>query len=485
MQKNTKLAQKFKVLIGFGFPLILSGVSFLVLYNNTYRGFVILFLLLTLNLLVFFGAKKFFSSPSLIQALRVSSVCVLTIVLSVILLEAVFPILLPKDYSQIMELTRTDKDTRRLDDFHPDRIFGHLNEKGGNLIEGIRNSVIAWHKPGANFVYFGYDPNNKTRYLNFHKWNSIGYYDHNYNIVKPKNVFRVVLIGDSYVESVQVPLELTFHKLTENALNAMKSGSDLKRYELIALGNSGYGQRDEFDVLRTQGLKYEPDLVIIALCGNDFCDDDPELKWELIMAGGTITPVVRRLAHHGFLALAFMRKRSEDIFRNRLTMNPELLQWSRKDIPRVEKAWIRTLNYARNSRDLCEANGIKFLLLYVGSEIEVRYTLDPHRTIAALKTMGGPHATMDWDILKSVRRMKNYCKKFHINFASMVGPLAEAQQRTGKVVFADHYSFFGQEVVADTLTCFMKEFTMFGKTITESIKHCFEPSTHLDHVLNN
>lgn len=170
-----------------------------------------------------------------------------------------------------------------------------------------------------------YDPNSQMRYLNFHAWNSTGYFDHDYSINKSRGVFRVVLIGDSYVESVQMPLGLTFHKLTETALNQSKLATDGKHYEFIALGNSGYGQRDEFDVLRTQGIKYDPDLVIIGICGNGFCRDDPELKWELIMAGGTITPVVRRLAHHGFLALAFMKRRTEDVFRNRVTMNPELL----------------------------------------------------------------------------------------------------------------------------------------------------------------
>ena len=164
---------------------------------------------------------------------------------------------------------------------------------------------------------------------------------------------------------------------------------------------------------------------------------------------------------------------AEDVFRNRVTMNPELLQWSKKNIPKVEKAWLRTLDYARKSRDLCQANGINFLLLFIGSEIEVRYALDPEGTVASLKAMGGPHTRMDWDILKSAKRMKTYCDRFHINFASLVGPLAEAQGRTGKVFFADHYSFFGQEVVAATLTCFMQELTNLGKTMKESIDHCF------------
>ena len=480
MLSQKKFGRIFEAFLGYGFPIIGSGILFAMLYNNTNHGFVILFLLLLSNLVIFVGCKRLSPSIMLTESLRFSSVCAITLILSVILVELLFPFFLPKDYSQIMESTRIDRARQRLGDFHPDQIFGQFNEKNIEHVETILNADIAWHKPGANFVYFGYDPNRKIRYLNFHKWNLTGHFDYDYRINKPDNVFRVVLIGDSYVESVQVPLELTFHKLTETALNQSRLVPHGRRYEFVALGNSGFGQKDEFDVLKTQGIKYDPDLVIIALCGNDFCDDDPELKWDLIEAGGTITPPVRQLAHHGFIALAFIKKRMEDVFRNRTNMNPELLQWSGQDIPKVENAWRRTLDYVKKSRDLCQAYGINFLLIYVGSEIEVRYALDPKGTVAALKAMGGPHATMDWDILKSVQRMKTYCDRFQINFASLVGPLAEAQGRTGKVVFADHYSFYGQEVVANTLTCFMQQFTILRKTIKESIDHCFNQQA-LDH----
>ena len=99
----------------------------------------------------------------------------------------------------------------------------------------------------------------------------------------------------------------------------------------------------------------------------------------------------------------------------------------KRDILKVEKAWLRTLDYARKSRDLCQTNEINFLLLFTGSEIEVRYALDPEGTVASLKAMGGPHARMDWDKLKSVKRMKTCCDRFRINFASLLEPLAEAQ----------------------------------------------------------
>lgn len=434
-----------------------------------------LFIIVCANLAIFVGSKRIFQNDTLTTRLRLGSVMVITVVISILLLETAFPFLLPQDYSQVSDFTKTNSIRDNFKDFQPDMVFDYSRDKQGNTkqVKDILNEKLTWHKPGGTFVYFGYDPNRKTRYMNRIRWNKTGYFDHEYPISKPSKVYRVVLIGDSYVESVQAPLESTFHKLTESALNELETGTNSRKYQLIALGNSGFGQKSNFDVLRTQGMKYEPNLVIMALCGNDFCDDDPELKGELVAAGGSVTPVVRQLAHHGFFALAFMKKRIEDIARNRIKMSPELLQWSGTELPVVENAWSRTMNYVKTSRDYCESRGAVFVLMYVGSEIEVRYALDPEGTLAALRAMGGPHETMTWDISRSVNRVQKYCDQFHINFANLVGPLARAQKATGKNVFADHYSFFGQEVVAASLTCFMKEYTMRGKTMDQSLRDCF------------
>jgi hypothetical protein len=475
LPNQTRLVRILTWLIGYGFPIVGSGVGFFILYNNVKNGFINLFIILCANLAIFVISKRIFQNDSLISRLRFGCVMAITVIVSILLLETAFPFLLPQDYSQTSDFTKTNSIRDDFKDFQPDLVFDYSRDKQGNTkqVKDILSEKLTWHKPGGTFVYFGYDPNRKTRYINRIMWNKTGYFDHEYSVNKPSKVYRVVLIGDSYVESVQAPLESTFHKLTESALNQSETGYNSRKYQFIALGNSGFGQESNFEVLRTQGMKYDPDLVIMTLCGNDFCDDDPELKRELVAAGGSVTPVVRQLAHHGFVAMAFMKKRIEDISRNRIKISPELLQWSREDLPVVEKAWSRTMNYVRTSRDYCESRGAAFLLMYVGSEIEVRFALDPEGTLAALRAMGGPHETMTWDISRSVSRVQKYCDEFHINFVNLVGPLARAQQTAGKTVFADHYSLFGQEVVADSLTCFMKEYTMFGKTMDQALTSCF------------
>jgi hypothetical protein len=462
-------------LIGFTFPIVVSSIGFLVLYNNLDWGLLILILVLGFNIFLLIISGILAPKGPLLNSCRLGAICVIAVASTFVFLETAFPLILPTDYAQTSRFVKGPQGEVTYLDFKPDVVFDQSEKISpeSTQAERIFCEKRSWHKPGHAYLYLGYDPNKKIRYLNRIKWNETGYFDHEYSVIKPADVYRVIVIGDSYVESVQVPLKSTFHKLTEVAANSSGFTLNNKRYQIIALGNSGFGQRENLDVLRTQGLKYDPDLVIVSLCGNDFCDDDPVLKSESILSGGSITPLVRKAASHGYFAVAFMIKRIDDLHRNRIKMSPELLQWSSEDIPIVEAAWRRSLDNIRAQRDLCQNRGVTFLLLYVGSEIEVKNQIDPGDTIASLKAMGGVHQSMDWDISKSVRRVRNYCQENDINFACTLGQLAGSQKDTGNKVFADHYSFFGHEVVAKALTCFLREFTVMGKRVKDSIDGCF------------
>jgi hypothetical protein len=198
-------------------------------------------------------------------------------------------------------------------------------------------------------------------------------------------------------------------------------------------------------------MRFDPDTVVVTLGCSDFCRDDPELSAELILASGSLTSASRRLINHGYFALAFALRRINDIRRNRISICPELLQWSADDIPRIETAWSRTLEKIKASRDFCRARGITFLLLYVGSELEVKYALDPVTTISQLKAMGAPHQAITWDMSKSIKRITRNCDDNNVLFISLLEPFIAAQKDTDRYVFGDHYTMFGHEVAAQVL----------------------------------
>ncbi len=436
-------------------PVALTTSLFLVLYNNVYNGQLILFILALFNLSILVLPNNSIVPKSGLLWAKVSSLCLTAAILTITIIEAQFPLVFPNEYNQIMDLSKSFMSSgNSLASLDP-VIFNNSDQR-------IRNSAFAvpekgarykfWHVPGREFTYYGYDPNSKASYINKFHWNSDGYFDHDYDYHRPKGVHRIVIVGDSFVEAIQVPLARTFHKLVETDLNGMPVGSETRRkFEVIALGSAGTGQLEHLKVLRERAILYDPDVVAIGLYSNGFCRDDPELKRELVLATGIVTPPTRRLISHGYIALAFAVRRIEDIQRNRITVSPDLLQWADSSIPRIEAAWARTLESIRTASDFCRARGITFLLVYLGSDLEVKYGLDPARTVARLKAMGPVHQKMDWDMNKSLRRVTAFCKENDIILISLLEPLIAAQRETGKYVFGDHYTMFGHEVAAQVL----------------------------------
>ena len=78
---------------------------------------------------------------------------------------------------------------------------------------------------------------------------------------KPAGVARVVLLGDSTAWGWGVDDELMWPRLVERELAG--------RVEIINLAVPGYGTDQELWCLDREGLKYEPDLVLLAFVHND------------------------------------------------------------------------------------------------------------------------------------------------------------------------------------------------------------------------
>lgn len=97
--------------------------------------------------------------------------------------------------------------------------------------------------------------------------NSLGLRDDQELGPKSPDERRILLLGDSLVLSVQVPLSQTFGKLLERKLNG---GQSRYRYSVINAGVQGYGPVEELLFFRTIVERVQPDLVIETLfVGND------------------------------------------------------------------------------------------------------------------------------------------------------------------------------------------------------------------------
>lgn len=108
--------------------------------------------------------------------------------------------------------------------------------------------------------------------------NSAGFRDREHTTVKPTGVVRMLVLGDSYADALQVPVEKTFWAVLERELNTCHA-FEQNRVEIINLGVTGYGTTQELLALRAWGLAYQPDIVLLAfLTANDIFDNSKELN---------------------------------------------------------------------------------------------------------------------------------------------------------------------------------------------------------------
>lgn len=86
---------------------------------------------------------------------------------------------------------------------------------------------------------------------------------------KPAGTFRVLGLGDSFAMGHGVGYEEMFLTLLEKSLQN-KYGQN--KVDVVKAGQGGYNPNHELAFLKEEGLKYKPDLVLLAFFENDFVD---------------------------------------------------------------------------------------------------------------------------------------------------------------------------------------------------------------------
>jgi hypothetical protein len=95
---------------------------------------------------------------------------------------------------------------------------------------------------------------------------------------KAQGVIRVAVLGDSYVEAMQVPEGKTFTAVIGRELGncPLLKG---RRVEAMNFGVDGYGTAQELVTLRRKVWRYSPDIVVLAIfLGNDLRNNSVVLE---------------------------------------------------------------------------------------------------------------------------------------------------------------------------------------------------------------
>jgi hypothetical protein len=101
-------------------------------------------------------------------------------------------------------------------------------------------------------------------------FNSLGFRDVAHETAKPPGVKRIVVIGDSFSEAVQVNLEETFFKRLEELLDR----EGIESWEVINVGVGDFGTAQEYLALIHYGLAFDPDVIVHQIFPlNDICNN--------------------------------------------------------------------------------------------------------------------------------------------------------------------------------------------------------------------
>lgn len=232
--------------------------------------------------------------------------------------------------------------------------------------------------------------------------NSLGLRGPERPYAKPDGVRRIMLLGDSFTEAVQVAEQESAVQRLESALNGRGRG----RYEVLNAGVGGWGTGQQLVYLREEGYRYQPDLVVVMLyLGNDVFDNsyalqgrpkNPHEPYFTFRDDGSfepmefrtrkpedLSPLVATLREHTLLWNVFETgvlvklEESEDdaeLRANRFNLNKMVIHATRSS-GRQDDAWQVTLTLLQRVRELGEERGFRTVVVVAPAAFQV-YSAD-------------------------------------------------------------------------------------------------------------
>jgi hypothetical protein len=154
----------------------------------------------------------------------------------------------------------------------------------GNSAYAVPDPVLGWRlEPNENLLVWM--PDRNVRIVT----NSHGFRDVEHTYQKPDGVFRVLVFGDSFMEGYSVDGDQVFAR----QLEALAHQAGLSQVEVLNMGVGGYGTLQSYLAFAEEGVRYQPDLVLLGFfTGNDVHDNYRPLQ--VAVWGETANSVVSR-----------------------------------------------------------------------------------------------------------------------------------------------------------------------------------------------
>lgn len=312
--------------------------------------------------------------------------------------------------------------------------------------------------------------------------NSQGFKDRERSFERSESSPRVVAIGDSFTWGAGVSYDETFVTLVERRLQAVAQGA-----EVINLGVPAWGPHEEFHLLKTYGIRFHSDLVMLNFfIGNDIQNkrgDDVNLPEILVVAGQSyyvhsngnwahdvLGPSRWYLYHNlNYLiqvgSLRLQRPSGEQDFKGGVDMPPVVPHerylrgihessdiYLVVDSPYFEHHWNRTKATLLAMRDFLRVNKVPLLIVLIPAPVQ----LDPVLQAEYLASVNA--SAQQYDFQKPSRLLRAWCVENEVPVVDLL-PAFEAAGSPDRLYFQNdiHWSAEGHKLAAETIAPVLEE----------------------------
>jgi hypothetical protein len=326
------------------------------------------------------------------------------------------------------------------------------------LLRAIGYSAPAWYEADSQLGWRlrpGIQARSTGEGDAFVRVNAAGWRDRDHALGKPDGVYRIAVLGDSYSEARQVPVEKAFWALLPEQLErcGFQRGG---RIESMNFGVSGYSTAQEYLLLKSKAIRYRPDLVLLQFTnGNDVRGNSHELEAEAqrpffrLGSGNEL-----RLDESFAVSEAFRRRASNaSALMRSVTDQSRLLQMVRSVRERGstrrtragvapgveqgldavvlrapqdrqwEQAWQVTEALVAKTRDYAVSHGAAFLLVTVPYAIQVHPSAEVRRALQ--ETLGVSH------LFYPDQRLAEFAKRHGIAAVTLAPDMQRFAEETG------------------------------------------------------
>jgi lysophospholipase L1-like esterase len=325
--------------------------------------------------------------------------------------------------------------------------------------------------------------------------NSLGMNDEEHPLEKPADTFRVLVLGDSFIQGFQVEQQQTASQVLEDYLNAE---AERRQVEVLSGAVLGWSNGQQLLYYREQGRHFQPDLVLLTFfIGNDFKDNLPgnaatvrgwtcyapyftvcgdQLKPQALTYAPGLSrlqtgcaPTQRALINGlGYLYQhsrlyqqldpLLVSRYPRQVFGQGYISPLLALYTPTNNETELRQAWEVTLNLIAQLQQEVQADGARFGVVVINPEEVFSLRLQPEATLTSLISQSPDLAGVEIDLPN--RRLAEFFEARGIQFLDLIEPMLAKQQQDQIPLYMKgdrHWTVEGNRVVAELIAQWLEQ----------------------------